>query len=110
MYINCGAPHCTNVLVITTQNGYRRKGGIDGPMDSATALNVISLGVHAARLKLDCDPSELVEALDYVFELAEAALIEMRTLIFELGPESLETEGLVTAQIQTFSVDALSQK
>jgi signal transduction histidine kinase len=32
-----------------------------------------------------------------VLELAEAALIEMRALIFELRPESLETEGLVTA-------------
>src|SRR5579859_4360157 len=50
MYIICGAPHCTYVLVIITQDGYRRKGGIDGPMDSATALNVISLGVHTARL------------------------------------------------------------
>ncbi len=32
-----------------------------------------------------------------MLELAEAALIEMRALIFELRPESLETEGLVTA-------------
>jgi len=93
MYINCGAPHCTNVLVITTQNGYRRKGGIDGPLDSATALNVISLGVHTARLQLDRDPSELAEALDYVFELAEAALIEMRTLIFEPGPSRWRPRG-----------------
>ena len=62
--------------MINTQNGYRRKGGIDGPMDSATALNVISLGMHTARLQLDRDPSELAEELDYVFELAEAALIE----------------------------------
>jgi signal transduction histidine kinase len=49
--------------------------------------------VHTARLQLDRDPKEL----DYVLELAEAALIEMRALIFELRPESLETEGLVTA-------------
>ncbi len=76
MYINCGAPHCTNVLVIITQNGYIRKGGIDGPMDSATVHNVISLGVHNASIQLDRDPSELAEALDYVFELAEAALVK----------------------------------
>ena len=93
MYIICGAPHCTNVLVIITQSGYRRKGGIDGPLDSATALNVISLGVHTARLQLDRDPSELAEALDYVFELAEAALIEMRTLIFEPGPSRWRPRG-----------------
>ena len=61
------------------------------------ALYGISLGVHTARLQMDRDPSELAESLDYVLELAEAALIEMRALIFELRPESLETEGLVTA-------------
>jgi signal transduction histidine kinase len=32
-----------------------------------------------------------------VLSLAEAALAEMRALIFELRPESLETEGLVSA-------------
>jgi signal transduction histidine kinase len=61
------------------------------------ALYGISLGVHTARLQLDRDPKDLAETLDYVLELAEAALIEMRALIFELRPESLETEGLVTA-------------
>ncbi len=61
------------------------------------ALYGISLGAHTARLQLDSDPKELAESLDYVLELAEAALIEMRALIFELRPESLETEGLVTA-------------
>jgi signal transduction histidine kinase len=32
-----------------------------------------------------------------VLSLAEAGLTEMRALIFELRPESLETEGLITA-------------
>ena len=61
------------------------------------ALYGISLGVHTARMQLDRDPRDLAESLDYVLELTEAALIEMRALIFELRPESLETEGLVTA-------------
>jgi signal transduction histidine kinase len=61
------------------------------------ALYGISLGVHTAKLQLDRNPKELVESLEYVLELAEAALMEMRALIFELRPESLETEGLVTA-------------
>jgi PAS domain S-box-containing protein len=61
------------------------------------ALYGISLGVHTARMQLDRNPQDLAESLDYVLELAEAALIEMRALIFELRPESLETEGLVTA-------------
>jgi signal transduction histidine kinase len=61
------------------------------------ALYGISLGVHTARMQLDRDPKDLAESLDYVLELAEAALIEMRALIFELRPESLEAEGLVSA-------------
>jgi signal transduction histidine kinase len=61
------------------------------------ALYGISLGVHTARMQLDRNPKDLAESLNYVLELAEAALIEMRALIFELRPESLETEGLVTA-------------
>ena len=40
---------------------------------------------------------EVQEPLDYVLSLSEAALAEMRALIFELRPESLETEGLVAA-------------
>jgi signal transduction histidine kinase len=61
------------------------------------ALYGISLGAHTARTALDRDPSQLAEPLDYVLTLAEAALAEMRALIFELRPESLETEGLVLA-------------
>jgi len=34
---------------------------------------------------------------EYVLILAEAGLAEMRALIFELRPESMETEGLVAA-------------
>jgi PAS domain S-box-containing protein len=60
------------------------------------ALYGISLGVHTARMQIDRDPKDIAESLDYVLELAEAALMEMRALIFELRPESLETEGLVT--------------
>ena len=40
---------------------------------------------------------ELVEPMNYVLRLAEAALAEMRALIFELRPESLQQEGLVAA-------------
>jgi signal transduction histidine kinase len=35
--------------------------------------------------------------VDYVVSLAEAGLTEMRALIFELRPESLERDGLVLA-------------
>ncbi len=39
----------------------------------------------------------MAEPIDYVLQLAEAGLAEMRALIFELRPESLEREGLVAA-------------
>jgi signal transduction histidine kinase len=61
------------------------------------ALYGIALGLHTARIQLGRDPEELPESLDYLLSLAEAALAEMRALIFELRPESLEHEGLVSA-------------
>lgn len=61
------------------------------------ALYGIALGAHTARTLLDRDPVQAVEPLDYVLSLAEAALTEMRTLIFELRPDILNTEGLVAA-------------
>jgi signal transduction histidine kinase len=61
------------------------------------ALYGIALGLHTARIQLDRDLAELPDSLDYLLSLAEAALAEMRGLIFELRPESLETEGLVAA-------------
>ena len=39
----------------------------------------------------------MAEPLDYVMSLAEAGMAEMRALIFELRPESLEQEGLIAA-------------
>src|SRR5215210_588757 len=41
--------------------------------------------------------TRVTEPLDYVLSLAEAGMAEMRALIFELRPESLEEEGLVAA-------------
>jgi signal transduction histidine kinase len=61
------------------------------------ALYGIALGLHTARLQLDRDPGALPESLDYLLSLADAALAEMRALIFELRPESLEREGLAAA-------------
>lgn len=61
------------------------------------ALYGIALGAHTARSLLDMDPPRAAAPLDYVVQLAEAAMAEMRALIFELRPESLEQEGLVAA-------------
>ena len=61
------------------------------------ALYGIALGARTARTLADRDPGKVAEPLDYVLSLAEAGLAEMRALIFELRPESLETEGLIAA-------------
>jgi len=61
------------------------------------ALYGIALGARTAKAQLARDPQKVAEPLDYVLQLAEAGLTEMRALIFELRPEALETEGLVAA-------------
>ena len=63
----------------------------------------VGLGARTARALLDRAElakdleASLAEPLDYVLSLAEAGLAEMRALIFELRPDSLEREGLVAA-------------
>ncbi len=61
------------------------------------ALYGIGLGAQTAYRSLDKNPTIVRESVEYVLTLAEAGLAEMRALIFELRPESLETEGLVVA-------------
>jgi PAS domain S-box-containing protein len=63
------------------------------------ALYGIALGSRTAHALLDREapPERVTEWLEYVLSLAEAGLTEMRALIFELRPESLETEGLIAA-------------
>ncbi len=61
------------------------------------ALYGITLGVETARELLPEAPERAAEPLAYATTLAEAGMTEMRALIFELRPESLEQEGLVAA-------------
>jgi PAS domain S-box-containing protein len=61
------------------------------------ALYGIGLGARTALTLLQRDPAKAAEPLEYCLSLAEAGLAEMRALIFELRPESLELEGLVAA-------------
>jgi PAS domain S-box-containing protein len=61
------------------------------------ALYGIGLGTRTAREWLDRDPARAAGPLDYVHGLAQAGLAEMRALIFELRPDSLEREGIVAA-------------
>jgi PAS domain S-box-containing protein len=61
------------------------------------ALYGIGMGASTARELLERNPAQAAGPLDYVISLAEAGLAEMRALIFELRPDSLEKEGLVAA-------------
>ncbi|MBN1316892.1 MAG: CHASE domain-containing protein [Anaerolineales bacterium] len=61
------------------------------------ALYGIALGAKTARTILERDPPQAVEPLEYIVSLADAGLAEMRALIFELRPDSLEKEGLAAA-------------
>lgn len=71
------------------------------------ALFGIVLGTLAIKNALEPGHSSN-EAVDYVLHLAESGLAEMRTLIFELRPESLESEGLL-ACLQR-QMDALAKR
>lgn len=66
------------------------------------ALFGIALGTNSALTLLDQhrDSSRVSQALEYVLSLAETGMAEMRALIFELRPESLETEGLLAGIIK----------
>jgi PAS domain S-box-containing protein len=64
------------------------------------ALYGIVLGAKSAQKRLASDPAHLAEPLDYVVDLAETALVDMRRLVLELRPESLEKEGLIVALSQ----------
>jgi signal transduction histidine kinase len=66
--------------------------------DSALqALYGIAMAAQAARRTADGIPESgrLIEALDYIVDQSEAALVELRSLIFGLRPESVAEEGLV---------------
>ena len=61
------------------------------------AIYSVVLTAHAAQQRTSSDPEGARAALDTVIELAEAALAEMRALIFELRPEALADVGLIGA-------------
>jgi signal transduction histidine kinase len=61
------------------------------------ALFGVSLGVRTGLELLPPGAEAAQKPIVYALELAEAALLEMRALIFEMRPESLREEGLVKA-------------
>lgn len=74
-------------------------------------LYSMSLGAHTIREALESnEPEQAMASTDYVISLAEAGLVEMRALIFELRPQSLESEGLVAAIAKQVAVSRVRYK
>lgn len=66
--------------------------------DSVTqTLFSMSLNARAAERALHNNPQQAAAVVAELRRLAQGALAEMRALIFELRPESLENEGLLAA-------------
>ncbi|GAC1636669.1 MAG: hypothetical protein NVS4B2_25210 [Chloroflexota bacterium] len=66
--------------------------------DSVTqALHGIGLAAETTRLLLEQNPDRAVKSNQTVQYLARSGMAEMRALLFELRPESLQLEGLVAA-------------
>jgi signal transduction histidine kinase/putative methionine-R-sulfoxide reductase with GAF domain len=66
--------------------------------DSVTqSLFSVTLLSEAALSLLDRDPAKARERLERANELAQGALAEMRALIFQLRPMTLQEEGLLSA-------------
>jgi signal transduction histidine kinase len=66
--------------------------------DSVTQkLFGVTLTAESAATIVDRDPAEAKQQLQRLQQLARAAMEELRSLIFELRPPEVETEGLATA-------------
>ncbi len=63
----------------------------DGP---AQALAAITMNVEFIKRLLERDPQRVVEELDKLSSLAKRTTYEVRTMLFELRPLVLETQGL----------------
>lgn len=70
----------------------------DGPTQLVSAM---LMRLEFCQMVFERDPSKLVRELTAVQELARQAVHEIRTLLFELRPLILETQGLAAA-LQTF--------
>ncbi len=64
----------------------------------------ICLSAHSALEALEEDPCGARAPLEHVLMYTEMGLAEIRALLFELRPESLEAEGLVAALLKQVTI------
>src|SRR5260370_13255551 len=79
--------------VVEERNGLARH--VHEPVTQS--LLSVTLLSEAALSLLDRDPAKARERLERANELAQGALAEMRALIFQLRPMTLQEEGLISA-------------
>ena len=76
----------------------RRETALQGSFTNSLSQSLFSmvLNAEAANHFFEADPDKARRQINILYETANAALKEMRTLIFELRPANLENEGLAT--------------
>ena len=73
--------------------------------DSVTqTIFSMTLAAETARIQLDRNPNQVPFHLERLQQLAQSALSEMRTLVFELRPTALSENGLITTLHQHLDV------
>ncbi len=73
--------------------------------DSVTqTIFSMTLAADTARIQLDRDPTQVAFHLDRLQQLAQSALSEMRSLVFELRPTTLSEAGLIATLNQHLEV------
>ena len=66
----------------------------DGPMQLVSG---IFMRLEVCRKALETDPTLALEQIDHIQQVTEQAIGQMRTMLFELRPTALETQGLSAA-------------
>jgi len=73
--------------------------------DSVTqTIFSMTLAADTARIQLDRDPNQVAFHLERLQQLAQSALYEMRSLVFELRPTTLSEAGLIATLNQHLEV------
>jgi signal transduction histidine kinase len=57
----------------------------------------IILGARSIDVRPGRPPEDVAESVEYILDLAEGGLTEMREIVLQLRPEAVETEGLIAA-------------